>query len=309
MTTLSARFTTLISAAELQALVAESDTRAPDGEVPSVVIFDCRHRLGDPDYGWSQYLSGHIPLARFVHLDRDLSSPVIRGRTGRHPLPDPVRFTGFLAQRGVSNGAQVVAYDDAGGAIAARLWWMLRWLGHDDVAVLDGGIQAWLAAGGALESGDSGPVVRGSFVPSIRSELLATYDHAAFRSREMTAGRAAGPLLDARAADRFDGTNETIDPVAGHIPGATSLPYSENLDEHLHFRSADELRDRFTSAGVPPVKAGSSPTGPASPDAPIVYCGSGVTAAHNALAIKHAGLGDAKLYAGSWSEWVVRNDE
>lgn len=323
MSATPARFTTLISAGELQALVAESNSPADADrespsvagtDAPSVVIFDCRHRIVDSDYGWSQYLAGHIPSARFAHLDRDLSSPVIRGRTGRHPLPDPVRFTGFLAANGVSNGVLVVAYDDAGGAIAARLWWMLRWLGHDAVAVLDGGIEAWVEAGGALESGDAGPVVRGSFIPSMRPGLVATYDDTLVRSRTLSSGDESAPLLDARAADRYDGTNETIDPVAGHIPGATSVPYSENLDEHRLFRSAAELRERFTSAGVPsPAKdtspTDSAPTASSSPDAPIVYCGSGVTAAHNVLAIKHAGLGDAKLYAGSWSEWITRNDE
>ena len=272
---------------------------------PAPVVFDCRHRLSDPGYGHAAYLEAHIPGARFAHLDANLSGTVIPGRTGRHPLPDVAEFTEFLRAAGVSNSSQLVAYDDAGGAIAARFWWLLRWLGHDYVAVLDGGFQAWIAAGEQVDSGTPADAARGSFEPDIRDTMIVTAD-------TILAGLGVSTpetppalvLMDARAHDRFDGTNETIDPVAGHIPGAVSVPFAGNLDDRGFFRSAAELQNRYANAiSAVPGSAGNDVAGVGPRVA--TYCGSGVTAAHNVLAMVHAGLPEPALYAGSWSEWIA----
>lgn len=281
-------FKTLISVDELKS------------QLHVAVVFDCRHRLADPAFGRKAFLESHIPGARFAHLDVDLSAPVVPGKTGRHPLPDLDTFTEFLRQSGVSNSSQVVAYDDAGGAIAARLWWLLRWIGHDNVAVLDGGFPAWVAAEGPVESGEPGPVERGSFQPSVvRASMVVDANMiVAQLASEQHDANPPFVLVDARAPDRFDGSNETIDPVGGHIPGALSIPYAGNLDERGFFKSPETLRARFDEAVA---------TSGATPDSTTVasYCGSGVTAAHNVLAMVHAGMPEPALYPGSWSEWIT----
>lgn len=271
------RHTTLIVHEALAALV----------ERGAAAVIDCRFSLGDTEAGRRAYLAGHVPGAVYAHLDEDLSGPVAPKRTGRHPLPDPDAFRRRLEQWGVGDGRQVVAYDDQGGAIAARLWWMLRWLGHDAVAVLDGGWTAWRAAGGAAETDVPRPAP-GRLTPRLRPELVASADDVE-SARESADQR----VLDARALERFRGDVEPIDPVAGHIPGARSFPLTENL-ESGRFRSAAEIRERMRRV-----------LGEVSPERAIVYCGSGVTACHVLLAAEHAGLGSPRLYAGSWSEWIA----
>ena len=268
--------TTLISVAELAQRVDD----------PGILIFDCRHDLANPESGTKAYAQSHIPNARFAHLDRDLSAP-LTGSNGRHPLPDPQVFAGWLARMGMSKDKQVVAYDHAGGVYASRLWWMLRWLGHQGVAVLDGGWQAWNDA--------RQPVT--SEVASGRAGM--------FRSAPQTAPVDAGyvlknlhsadmVLIDARANDRFHGQNETIDPVGGHIPGALNRFFKDNLTPQGLFKSPEQLRSEFS------LLIGDSPA-----EKIVSQCGSGVTACHNLLAMEIAGLTGGRLYAGSWSEWIA----
>lgn len=247
-------------------------------------IFDCRHLLGDPAAGRQAYAAGHLPGAFFLHLDDDLSGPT-NGRNGRHPLPDPQRLADTLGAAGVAATTQVVAYDDAGGAFAARLWWLLRWLGHDRVAVLDGGIAAWLAAGRPLTTALPRAQPAG-FAVQRRDWVVGSDDVLANLQRQEFR------LIDARGADRFRGENETLDPVGGHIPGAGNRFFRDNLDADGRFRPAADLRREFTE-----VLAGFDPR------AVVMSCGSGVTACHNLLAMEIAGLPGARLYAGSWSEW------
>ena len=251
---------------------------------PTWRVFDCRHLLSDVMYGEKAYAEGHLPGAFFMHLDRDLSGPV-NGRNGRHPLPDPQALARKLGAAGVSRETQVVVHDDVGGMIAGRLWWLLRWLGHDRVALLDGGLQSWLAAGGAMDA--ERPVLQPKHF--VRGEGLPPVD-----AQHVSAGLEAAQicLVDARSPDRFHGENETMDPVGGHIPGARNRFFGENLDADGCFRPAAELRREFLAllAGVDPAQA-------------VMQCGSGVTACHNLLAMEIAGLRGAKLYAGSWSEW------
>ncbi len=251
---------------------------------PEWRIIDCRHQLTDPEAGRRAYASGHLPHAFFLHLDDDLSGPR-DGRNGRHPLPDPSTLADKLGAIGVHAGVQVVAYDDAGGMVASRLWWLMRWLGHDRVALLDGGLGCWLAEGRpvSVDSPQASPArflmdLRGGVVTG--TEVLAKLGDDRFR------------LLDARSADRFRGENETIDPVAGHIPGAINRCYRDNLDPAGRFRPAAELRREFLDL-----------LGAASPEQTVMACGSGVSACHNLLAMEIAGLPGARLYAGSWSEW------
>lgn len=259
-------------------------------EDPSLAIVDCRFSLDDTDRGRRDYSLSHVPGAVYAHLDEHLSAPVAPGVTGRHPLPDVQLLSDRLTSWGIGPGVHVVAYDDAGGAIASRLWWLLRWLGHDDAAVLDGGWPAWLELDGRAKGGleSRNPAVP-PFAPRIRSAIVASTEEVI-----SLAGASDSCLMDARGADRFRGENETIDPVAGHIPGAVSRPYADNLRADGTFRDADELRTIFeqTLAGLGPNQA-------------VVYCGSGVTGAHDVLAMAHAGLDGARLYAGSWSEWIT----
>lgn len=258
-------------------------------EDPGWIIVDCRFLLGQPDEKESAYLEAHLPGAVYAHLDHDLSAPVIQGVTGRHPLPTPQDAAYRFGQMGIGPDMQVVVYDDQAGALAAgRLWWMLRWLGHEAVAVLDGGWQVWLEAGYPSRSGRETRPAR-TFIAQPRDWMLATSDEVDELRR-----KADHRLIDVRAAERYRGEIEPIDPVAGHIPGAMNAPYTNNLDEHGRFRTSVELRENYSRL-----------LGEAPADRVIFYCGSGVTSIHSLLAMQVAGLGLARLYAGSWSEWIA----
>jgi len=270
-------YTTLISAQELSAHIDDSQW----------VILDCRHDLMDTNAGQSAYTAGHIPQAQFVNLDQCLSAPKVSADgvfRGRHPLPDKAQFMQTLRQLGISNDTQVVAYDAHGGMYAARLWWMLRWVGHAAVAVLDGALPAWSAH--SLPVTTDVPNARAGQI-SERTSLVAQVDVASvlanIDSAEFT-------LVDARAADRFRGENETIDPVGGHIPGAMNRFFKDNLHADGRFKSAKQLHAEWSALLTHPEKA-------------IMQCGSGVTACHNLLALEVAELKGAALYPGSWSEW------
>ena len=254
---------------------------------PDWRLFDCRHDLSKPDAGRAAYDAGHLPGALHLHLDKDLAGPMT-GRNGRHPLPDWRVFAARMAELGVSTQKTVVAYDAQGGVYAARLWWMLRWLGHDNVAVLDGGIAAWQKAGFRLET-DVPLFTRGDLRPQLAirdayldvDEITANLDSKLFQ------------LIDARNAERFAGHNETLDPVAGHIPGALNRFFQHNLDPATGcFKSPDTLNAEFSAL-----------LGDADAHAVVHQCGSGVTACHNLLAMEIAGLNGSRLYPGSWSEW------
>jgi thiosulfate/3-mercaptopyruvate sulfurtransferase len=268
-------FTTLIDAGSLAPLVDEQ-----------LVLFDCRFELGNPSWGEAAYAQEHIPGAQYLHLDRDLSGPT-SATSGRHPLPDPARFAQRLAELGARAGSQLVAYDQGNGAYAARLWWLARWIGIRRVAVLDGGIAAWRAAGLPLEHTQRAP--RPGAL-EVRLDAGAALDSAAVDELRRRPGTL---LVDARGAERFAGRNETIDPVAGHVPGARNLPFTGNLGADGKFLAPGLLRVRFETL------LGSQPA-----SSLVAMCGSGVTACHNLLALEHAGLGGARLYAGSWSEWI-----
>jgi len=248
------------------------------------VVFDCRHDLTAPERGRSEYAVSHIPGASFLHLDEDLSAPKT-GRNGRHPLPDPDVLMEKLGRAGVDARKQVVAYDAQGGMVAARLWWLLRWLGHLPVAVLDGGWNQWIGEGRPQSSEIPRPQPtrftgkpRGIEVSaeSVRSHL----------------GNGKMLLLDAQAPDRYRGQNETIDPVGGRIPGAKNRYYRDNLDSSGRFKQPEVLKAEFGAL-----------LGARSPAEVVNYCGSGVSACHNLLAMEVAGLRGARLYPGSWSEW------
>lgn len=253
---------------------------------PAFVIFDCRHELTNPEFGIKAYTQSHIPNALFAHLDRDLAAP-LTGSNGRHPLPDPEVFAGWLARMGVSNDKQVIGYDNAGGVYSSRLWWMLRWLGHRGVAVLDGGWQAWLAAGQPASAEVRIPKPAKFTGKPEKSPVDAKYvlDH--LQSPDMV-------LIDARANDRYHGQNETIDPIGGHIPGAHNRFFKDNLTPQGFFKSPEQLRGDFKPF-----------IGNGSPEKIVSQCGSGVTACHNLLAMEIAGLKGGRLYPGSWSEWIA----
>jgi len=249
------------------------------------IVCDCRHDLADTEAGRRAYRESHVPGARFVHLDRDLSAPVT-GRNGRHPLPDPERFARRVGELGISNSSQVVAYDASGNYYAARLWWMLRWLGHDTVAVLDGGWDAWRKALHPVT--DQIPVIKAARLAARRRDDMAC--DAEYIVANL--GKPKPHLLDARSPDRYRGENETLDPVAGHIPGAGNRFFKLNLDADGGFKPPFALREKFLAA-----------LGPIPPSDVIHSCGSGVTACHNLLAMEIAGLPGSRLYPGSWSEW------
>ncbi|MEA3108981.1 MAG: thiosulfate/3-mercaptopyruvate sulfurtransferase [Gammaproteobacteria bacterium] len=260
-----------------------------------VVLLDCRFDLNDPGAGRRAYAEGHIPGAHYVDLNQDLSSPVT-STSGRHPLPAPDALAAYFAAAGIRGETQVIAYDEANGSFAARAWWLLGWLGKAPVAVLDGGFKAWVAAGGAaagapVETGEPKPAHGGAqpaFTVRLRPETVLT---ATDVLRALEDPRRL--LVDARAAERFAGAVEPLDPVAGHIPGAVNHPFTGNLGEDGRFLPAAELRRRWLDRlrGTEPADA-------------ILMCGSGVTACHNILAMASAGLPGGKLYAGSWSEWI-----
>ena len=275
-------FTTLIDAADLRELVGRPDT----------AIVDCRFDLMNPEGGRRAYLDGHIPGARYADLNQDLSAPITPS-SGRHPLPAAADFAATLERLGVGRATQVIAYDDSSGAFAARAWWLLRWAGHEAAAVLDGGIKAWIGSGGALESGEAKPQ------PAATAGVgrwSASVDAAAVIDTAEVEAQLTDPsflLIDARAPERFAGTVEPIDAVAGHIAGAVNHPFSSNLAADGRFLPASVLRQMWDKR-----LAGRSLTRVAA------MCGSGVTACHNLLSLEVAGLSGAKLYAGSWSEWI-----
>ncbi len=263
---------------------------------PDLAIIDCRFDLARPAWGGEQYAAARIPHALYAHLDRDLSGPVAPS-TGRHPLPPASELASRLGRWGIDAQVQVVAYDQGNGAHAARLWWLLRWLGHARVAVLDGGLAAWLQEKLPLdvtppsEARVDRPARR--FDPHPDDEMVVSTAELEGMVASGQIASADAVLVDARSADRFRGRNETIDPVAGHIPGARNHPFTDNLDSAGRFLDRGTLRERFakTLEGVPP-------------DGAICMCGSGVTACHNLLAMEVADLKGARLYAGSWSEWI-----
>jgi thiosulfate/3-mercaptopyruvate sulfurtransferase len=269
--------TTLISTADLAAHLDD----------PSLVIVDVRHDLAQPDaWGESEYRRAHLPGARFAHLDRDLSAPK-SGTNGRHPLPGPEACCTVFGRLGIDATKQVVAYDQGSSMYAARLWWMLRWLGHERVAVLDGGFAAWTREGRPVT--DAVPTA-----DAVRFEPRQSYP--TVDAGAVLASLAARSLLviDARGRERFRGDVDPIDPVAGHIPGAINRPYLDNYTADSTFKSADTLRAEFAAL------IGGRPA-----DTVVHSCGSGVSACVNLLAMEHAGLGGGRLYAGSWSEWCA----
>jgi thiosulfate/3-mercaptopyruvate sulfurtransferase len=266
--------TTLVSTAELAAHIDDA----------TWVVFDCRHDLARPDYGAQAYATAHVPGARFLHLDRDLSAPTT-GKNGRHPLPEAQTFMRTLGAAGVDAGRQVVAYDDKMGVYAARLWWMLRWLGHENVAVLDGGYTKWTSEGRPVSSAVPQPAPA-HFAGQPRPISVDAGE--VLRSL----GQPGRIVVDARAPDRYRGENETLDPVGGRIRGSLNRFFRDNLDASACYKPAADLRQAFVAL------LGSTP-----PDAVVHSCGSGVSACHNLLAMEIAGLPGSRLYPGSWSEW------
>ena len=268
-------FTTLISTS---ALALHLDD-------PAFAIVDCRYKLDDPGWGEREHAAEHIPGAGYADLGRDLSGPRT-GTNGRHPLPDPHTLAQTIGCLGIASGVQVVAYDQDAGMYASRLWWMLRWLGHDAAAVLDGGFAKWKAEGRATRSGAE-PRQPREFSGAPRADMSVGVDQVVTQ-----VGSPEWQLVDARAPERFRGDSEPIDKKPGHIPGAVNHFFQWNLDEGGLFRTPEQLRARVKES-----------VGDVAADRLVCYCGSGVTACHNLLALEHAGLKGAKLYAGSWSEW------
>ncbi len=268
-------YNTLISADELHAL--QQDGCAP-------VVLDCGFDLADVAAGRRAYDAGHLPGSRYVHLGDDLSG-ALTGSNGRHPLPERAEVALRVGAWGIAPEVQVVCVDAQGSPYAARAWWLLRWLGHDAVAVLDGGVQAWQAAGHALTT-DAPTAAAKPAYPS-RPAAMPTVNAATVLSQLGTR-----PVLDARAAERFRGDVEPLDPVGGHIPGASNRFFKDNLQAGGRFKPAAQLRAEFAALG-------------GTPDQWVHQCGSGVTACHNLLAMEHAGLGGSALYPGSWSEWCA----
>ena len=252
---------------------------------PAYAIVDCRFKLDDLAWGAREHPAAHIPGAVYADLTHDLAGPK-NGTNGRHPLPDPHALAQTFSRLGIASGVQVVAYDQENGMFASRLWWLLRWLGHEAVAVLDGGFKKWTAEGRRTEAGETHRAPR-EFSGSPRTDVAVDVTRVASHL-----GAGVSRLVDARAPERYRGDTEPIDTVGGHIPGAKNHFFQWNLDEQGLFRTPEELRAKIT-ASVGDVPA----------DQMVCYCGSGVTACHNLLALEHAGLTGAKLYAGSWSEW------
>jgi thiosulfate/3-mercaptopyruvate sulfurtransferase len=273
-------YNTLISVSQLQALQSSG---------AHLAIFDCSFDLMNPAAGHTQFVEQHILGAQHADLDQHLAThdPALRVNGGRHPLPRREVFAAWLQSVGVDNHTQVVVYDRNGMNYCGRLWWMLKWCGHDAVAVLDGGLQAWVAAGGAVASGEASAAALGGF--ALREPLVKLVDTATV-AQHLNDGQQT--ILDARGAPRYRGEVEPLDPVAGHIPGALNRPFNTNLNAQGFFKSADELRAEFAAL-----------LGNAKADTVVHHCGSGVSAVPNVLAMAVAGLGTTALYAGSWSEW------
>jgi len=253
---------------------------------PACVVVDCRHNLSDVHAGELAYRANHIPGARFMHMDRDLSG-VKTGRNGRHPLPDAAKLAATLGHAGIDGSKQVIAYDQNNGMWASRLWWLLRWLGHDAVAVLDGGLDKWIGEGRPQTSEPPAPrpatfVAKPPGPTASASEIVSHLNDGAIF------------LLDARAPERYRGDLEPIDPVAGHIPSARNRPYGQNLTAQGVFKPEAQLRAEFEAL-----------LGDVASSSVVHQCGSGVTACHNVLAMAVAGLAGSRLYPGSWSEWIA----
>jgi thiosulfate/3-mercaptopyruvate sulfurtransferase len=278
-------YTTLITAEQLQGLMAPGQ---------SLRIFDCSFDLMQPNAGRQQYEASHLPGALFADLNADLSDK--HGGTdakpasgGRHPLPEREAFARWLGDRGVDAGTQVVVYDRQGSGFCGRLWWMLKWVGHEAVAVLDGGLAAWQATGGALEGGTATSPAPKHFEARPARAVLVSVEQVA----ERLSG-AGQTVIDARAEPRFRGEVEPLDPVAGHIPGALNRPFNLNMQADGRFKPAEQLRGEFLAL-----------LGSLDPATVVHHCGSGVTATANLLAMEVAGLGRAGLFAGSWSQWCA----
>lgn len=263
----------------------DAETLSRHLDDPGFAIIDCRFKLADDAWGELEYLDGHIAGAGYAHLNRDLSG-VKTGSNGRHPLPDPDALKRTLGQLGIDPTIQVVAYDQDNGMFASRLWWLLRWLGHDAAAVLDGGFAKWTAERRPVVSGRESRAAR-TFSGTPRSELVVDANEVDALRR-----RSDWRLLDARAPERYRGETEPLDKVAGHIPGAVNYFFQNNVDERGAFAAPDDLRIRLQEA-----------IGNVAPDHVVCYCGSGVTACQNLMALERAGIRGAKLYPGSWSEW------
>ncbi len=271
---------------ELESILITPEYLAERLADPAWRVVDCRFNVMQPDAGPAAYQAGHLPGAFYADLDLDLASPPVPG-SGRHPLPDPCRLKSLFGEWGVTPDVQVVVYDDAGGAIAARLWWLLRWMGHGRVSMLDGGLPAWQALELPMSTRPAGKHdTRFEGAPGAMA-VLATGDI------EMASGSDDLLLLDARAKDRFLGRVEPIDRVAGHVPGAVNMPFQMNLNAEGRFRPADELRELYQAI------IGEHP-------AALIacMCGSGVTACHTLFSMELAGITGARLYVGSWSEWI-----
>lgn len=273
-------YTTLIDATQLQRLLADGPAR--------VVLLDCGFDLADTAAGERAYARAHLPGARYVHLDRELSGSKT-GSNGRHPLPPRDALAARAGAWGIRPGVQVVCYDAQGMPYAARAWWLLRWLGHREVAVLDGGIDAWVAAGGAL--GDEAAATPAQPAYPASAPAMPSVSAA-----EVLRSLGQRPVLDARAGERFRGETEPLDALAGHIPGAHNRFFKDNLQADGRYKPAPQLRSEFAALGID-----------AAQPAPqwVHQCGSGVTACHNLLAMEHAGLAGSALYPGSWSEWCA----
>ena len=265
-------YTTLISVDDLNSITGETN----------LVILDCSYTLSDSGKGRRDYMQEHIPGAFFMDMEHELSSPVIKGVTGRHPLPHPEVLAFALSAAGVNPESQVIVYDQSNGMAAARGWWLLNWLGHAHVAVLDGGFNAWKSSGLPVDNQWPAPK-HGEFRFQLRPELTASMKQVA--SGEDT-------MIDSRDYKRFTGETEPIDPVAGHIPGARCIPFMDNTDENGLWKSKEYLQNKFSTLET------------ANHQPPVFYCGSGVSACHNLLAYKLATGHDARLYPGSWSEWI-----
>ena len=266
---------TLIQVEQLKPILQQTQVR----------VFDCRFSLQNPSAGLRAYERGHIAGAMFADMNQDLSTPHIPGVTGRHPLPDREAWINKVRNWGLDPESLIVMYDDTGGTGAARMWWMLKWIGHENAVVLDGGWQAWQAVGGDVATAQ----------PKARAATADNYSQLAPLVQLVSATDIDSDmqlLLDARDAVRFRGEADPIDPVAGHIPGAQCSPYTGNLREDLKLKSGEELREKFSDVAHTFLQV-------------VCYCGSGVTACHNVLAIAHAGLTLPALYAGSWSEWIT----
>lgn len=264
------------------------DDLVPHLDDPNWAIFDCHFDFEQPEAAHQAYLKAHIPGAIYADLDKDLSGPIIPSKTSRHPLPAIDGFVNTLSRWGVDENVQVVVYDNRSSSLAGRLWWMLRWLGHEAAAVLDGSFSHWQESGHPVQAGQASRPPR-TFKPNPNPDLIRSADQImAMRSDQDFV------IVDSREAARYRGEPDPYDPVSGHIPGAVNAHYEENLTQDGYFKSEEELRARFESV-----------LGEAPAENAVFYCGSGVTAAHNILAVEHAGLGQARLYPGSWSEWIT----